>query len=147
MPGHGGGVGVQVLFQLQDGRIEALGAAVVDGQTVLAVEGSVLEEHGHVEGALCPVRDKFYYSRNLKHNAHYAWPDKRPIAWKYDKGGLLQHFRPAAALHFGRRSHGCQTDRLHGCLENWAQLFCMLWIPGEDGFDICTFFNLLQAKF
>jgi flavin-dependent dehydrogenase len=41
-------------------------------------------------GPLCPVRDKFYYSADLKHNAHYAWPDKRPFAWKYDKTGLLR---------------------------------------------------------
>ena len=42
------------------------------------------------KGPLCPVRDKFYYSRNLKHNAHFAWADKHPFAWKYDKAGLLQ---------------------------------------------------------
>jgi flavin-dependent dehydrogenase len=36
------------------------------------------------------VRDKFYYSAKLEHNAHYAWPDKSPFAWKYDKAGLLQ---------------------------------------------------------
>ena len=31
-----------------------------------------------------------YYSRNLTHNAHYAWPDRRPFAWKYDKNYFLQ---------------------------------------------------------
>ena len=36
------------------------------------------------------MRDKFYYSRNLKHNAHYAWADRHPFAWKYDKAGFLQ---------------------------------------------------------
>lgn len=41
-------------------------------------------------GPLCPCLDKYYYSADLKHNAHYAWPDKRPIAWKYDKGALQQ---------------------------------------------------------
>ena len=41
-------------------------------------------------GALCPCKDKFYYSAELEHNAHYAWPDRRPFAWKYDKGHLLQ---------------------------------------------------------
>ncbi|MFC1592085.1 NAD(P)/FAD-dependent oxidoreductase [Thermodesulfobacteriota bacterium] len=40
-------------------------------------------------GPLCPVRDKFYYSADRKHNAHYAWPDRHPFAWKYDKAGLL----------------------------------------------------------
>lgn len=43
----------------------------------------------HYTGPLCPVRDKFYYSAKLDHNAHYAWPDKHPFAWKYDKAGLL----------------------------------------------------------
>jgi len=42
------------------------------------------------KGALCPVRDKYYYSRNLKHNAHYAWEDRHPFAWKYDKAFFLQ---------------------------------------------------------
>ena len=42
------------------------------------------------KGPLCPCRDKFYYSADLSHNAHYAWPDKHPFAWKYDKAGLLQ---------------------------------------------------------
>ncbi|MCP4716444.1 MAG: FAD-dependent oxidoreductase, partial [Deltaproteobacteria bacterium] len=41
-------------------------------------------------GPLCPVRDKYYYSAELKHNAHYAWPDRHPFAWKYDKAGFLQ---------------------------------------------------------
>jgi flavin-dependent dehydrogenase len=41
-------------------------------------------------GPLCPCLDKYYYSADLKHNAHYGWPNKRPIAWKYDKGGLQQ---------------------------------------------------------
>ena len=27
---------------------------------------------------------------SLKHNAHYAWPDRHPFAWKYDKAGFLQ---------------------------------------------------------
>ena len=40
------------------------------------------------EGPLCPCLDKYYYSAELEHNAHFAWPDKRPLAWKYDKGGL-----------------------------------------------------------
>jgi digeranylgeranylglycerophospholipid reductase len=42
------------------------------------------------EGVLCPCLDKFYYSADLSHNAHFAWPDRRPIAWKYDKGALQQ---------------------------------------------------------
>ncbi len=42
------------------------------------------------KGPLCPVRDKFYYSADRAHHAHYAWPDKRPFAWKYDKAGLLK---------------------------------------------------------
>lgn len=41
-------------------------------------------------GPLCPVRDKMYHSAKLEHNAHYAWPDKTPFAWKYDKAGLLR---------------------------------------------------------
>jgi flavin-dependent dehydrogenase len=41
-------------------------------------------------GPLCPVRDKYYYSAEREHKAHYAWPDKRPFAWKYDKAGFLQ---------------------------------------------------------
>lgn len=41
-------------------------------------------------GPLCPVRNKYYYSADLKHNAHYAWPDRHPFAWKYDKAGFLQ---------------------------------------------------------
>lgn len=40
-------------------------------------------------GQLCPVRDKHYYSANLDNFVHFAWPDKRPFAWKYNKGGLL----------------------------------------------------------
>ncbi len=41
-------------------------------------------------GPLCPCLDKYYYSAELEHNAHFAWPDKKPLAWKYDKGGLQQ---------------------------------------------------------
>jgi len=41
------------------------------------------------KGGLCPCIDKYYYSP--KGNAiHFAWPDKRPFAYKYDKGALLQ---------------------------------------------------------
>ena len=42
------------------------------------------------KGALCPTTEKYYYSRNLAHNAHYAWPDRHPFAWKYDKNYFLQ---------------------------------------------------------
>lgn len=42
------------------------------------------------KGELCPVIDKYYYSKNLKHNAHFAWPDKSPFAYKYDKGVMIQ---------------------------------------------------------
>ncbi len=41
-------------------------------------------------GTLQPVTDKYYYSGNLKHNAHFTWPDKRPFAYKYDKGIMLK---------------------------------------------------------
>ena len=41
-------------------------------------------------GSLCPVRDKYYYSPDLNHYAHFAWPDKRPFAYKYDKAGMLK---------------------------------------------------------
>jgi digeranylgeranylglycerophospholipid reductase len=41
-------------------------------------------------GPLCPCLDKYYYSADLAHNAHFAWADGRPLAWKYDKGGLVQ---------------------------------------------------------
>jgi len=41
------------------------------------------------KGELCPVTDKYYYSP--KQNAiHFAWPDKRPFAYKFDKGYLIQ---------------------------------------------------------
>lgn len=41
------------------------------------------------KGDLCPVIDKYYYSVK-GHAAHFAWPDKSPFAYKYDKGALLQ---------------------------------------------------------
>lgn len=41
-------------------------------------------------GPLCQVRDKYYYSADLNHYAHFAWPDKRPFAYKYDKAGMLK---------------------------------------------------------
>ena len=41
------------------------------------------------KGDLFPCTDKYYYSP--KGNAiHFAWPDKRPYAYKYDKGFLQQ---------------------------------------------------------
>jgi digeranylgeranylglycerophospholipid reductase len=41
------------------------------------------------KGELCPVTDKYYYSP--KQNAiHFAWPDRRPFAYKFDKGYLIQ---------------------------------------------------------
>ena len=40
-------------------------------------------------GGLCPCIDKYYYSPK-GHAIHFAWPDKRPFAYKYDKGALLQ---------------------------------------------------------
>jgi flavin-dependent dehydrogenase len=40
------------------------------------------------KGGLCPVTDKYYYSPK-GHAIHFAWPDKRPFAYKYDKGFLL----------------------------------------------------------
>jgi len=52
------------------------------------------------KGPMCPVRDKFYYSSNLDNHAHFAWPDRRPFAWKYNKAGLLQQLLEAA-LHQG----------------------------------------------
>lgn len=42
------------------------------------------------DGPLCPCLDKYYYSAELEHNAHFSWPGFRPLAWKYDKGGLQQ---------------------------------------------------------
>jgi flavin-dependent dehydrogenase len=41
------------------------------------------------KGGLCPVTDKYYYSPS-RHAIHFAWPDKRPFAYKYDKGELLR---------------------------------------------------------
>jgi len=41
------------------------------------------------DGELCPVTDKYYYSPK-QHAIHFAWPDKSPFAYKYDKGHLLQ---------------------------------------------------------
>ena len=41
------------------------------------------------DGELCPVTDKYYYSPK-QHAVHFAWPDKSPFAYKYDKGHLLQ---------------------------------------------------------
>jgi len=41
------------------------------------------------KGELCPCIDKYYYSPK-GHAIHFAWPDKRPFAYKYDKGLLLQ---------------------------------------------------------
>jgi digeranylgeranylglycerophospholipid reductase len=41
------------------------------------------------DGELCPVTDKYYYSPQ-QHAIHFAWPDKSPFAYKYDKGHLLQ---------------------------------------------------------
>lgn len=40
-------------------------------------------------GALCPTTDKKYYSADLDYFAHFAWPDRRPFAYKYDKGAML----------------------------------------------------------
>jgi flavin-dependent dehydrogenase len=62
----------------------------IDADSVNKIKSSKWGWELTYKGALCPVRDKFYYSRNLKHNAHYAWPDHRPFAWKYDKAGLLK---------------------------------------------------------
>jgi flavin-dependent dehydrogenase len=41
------------------------------------------------KGELCAVTDKYYYSPK-QHAIHFAWPDKSPFAYKYDKGYLLQ---------------------------------------------------------
>ncbi|MCU0661167.1 MAG: FAD-dependent monooxygenase [Myxococcota bacterium] len=41
------------------------------------------------KGALCPVTDKKYFSADLKSFAHFAWPDRRPFAYKYDKGTMI----------------------------------------------------------
>ncbi len=41
------------------------------------------------KGELCPVTDKYYYSPS-GYTIHFAWPDKRPFAYKFDKGLLLQ---------------------------------------------------------
>jgi len=41
------------------------------------------------KGGLCPVTDKYYYSPS-RHAVHFAWPDKRPFAYKYDKGEFLR---------------------------------------------------------
>jgi hypothetical protein len=58
---------------------------------------------------------------------------------------MLQNLRPAASLHLRGWARGCQLDRLYGRFENGAQFIGMLWIPCKDGFDIRTFFDLLQA--
>ena len=41
------------------------------------------------KGDLFPCTDKFYYSPK-GNPIHFAWPDKRPYAYKYDKGFLQQ---------------------------------------------------------
>jgi len=41
------------------------------------------------KGGFCPVTDKYYYSPS-RHAIHFAWPDKKPFAYKYDKGVLLE---------------------------------------------------------
>lgn len=80
-----------------------------NGDTIIVEPGEKLNASGYIgeksknkiissnfgwevdyKGPLCPVRDKFYYSADLNHYAHYAWPDKRPFAYKYDKAGMLQ---------------------------------------------------------
>lgn len=80
-----------------------------NGDTIIVEPGESLDSNGFIPptsknkirsknfgwevdyvGPLCPVRDKYYYSAKLEHNAHYAWPDRSPFAWKYDKAGLLK---------------------------------------------------------
>ena len=41
------------------------------------------------DGELCPTTDKMYYSPS-GHIVHFAWPDRRPFAYKFDKGYLLK---------------------------------------------------------
>jgi flavin-dependent dehydrogenase len=43
----------------------------------------------YYKGDFCPVTDKYYSSPKL-YNCHFAWPDKRPFAYKYGKGTLLK---------------------------------------------------------
>lgn len=57
----------------------------VQGKIVSMVNGWEVD----YKGDLCPVTDKYYYSPS-RHAIHFAWPDKRPFAYKYDKGALLQ---------------------------------------------------------
>jgi flavin-dependent dehydrogenase len=66
-----------------------------NGDTVLVdpEEGKIISTVNGWEvdykGDLYPCVDKYYYSP--KGNAiHFAWPDKRPYAYKYDKGFLQQ---------------------------------------------------------
>ncbi len=66
-----------------------------NGDTVLVdpEEGKIISTVNGWEvdykGELFPCIDKYYYSP--KGNAiHFAWPDKRPYAYKYDKGFLQQ---------------------------------------------------------
>ncbi|MFC1670569.1 FAD-dependent oxidoreductase [Spirochaetota bacterium] len=40
------------------------------------------------DGELYPTTDKMYHSPK-GHIVHFAWPDRRPFAYKYDKGYLL----------------------------------------------------------
>lgn len=55
------------------------------GKIISTVNGWEVE----YKGGLCPCIDKYYYSPK-GHAIHFAWPDKRPFAYKYDKGALLQ---------------------------------------------------------
>ena len=65
-----------------------------NGDTVLvdAKKGTITSTaNGWVvdyKGALFPCIDKWYYSPKRR-AIHFAWPDRRPYAYKYDKGFLL----------------------------------------------------------
>ncbi len=42
------------------------------------------------QGTLQPVTDRYLYSINPAHGVHFARPDKKPFAYKFDKGTMLK---------------------------------------------------------
>ena len=66
-----------------------------NGDTVLVdpekgkITSTVVGWEVDYKGDLFPCLDKFYYSPK-GNPIHFAWPDRRPYAYKYDKGCLLQ---------------------------------------------------------
>lgn len=60
------------------------------------------------KGGLCRVTDKYYYSPS-RHAIHFAWPDKRPFAYKYDKGFLLETLLKECEKYNDCFTYQCET--------------------------------------